>query len=157
MPRNTETTPPVGERPQLYKMPNRLKAKAKGKPPPQRESGADVIERVKWTPENHAALLDKYLGKLADFHAAAVAAPGEERAQYMSAMNKIADEIRRQSGLFDYPLIARFGSSLGDFTSVGAQRTDNHLKIVRAHIDAMRPVVRGKIKGDGGEIGLELL
>ena len=117
----------------------------------------DVIEDVEWTPDNHAAVLDKYLDKLLAYYDWATGARHAERAAAFSAMNQIAAEIRRRGGESEYPLTARFASSLGDFTSVGAERTDNHLKIVTAHIDAMRAIVHGGIKGDGGAIGVELL
>ena len=35
--------------------------------------------------------------------------------------------------------------------------TDNHVEFYKAHIDAINVVMRGKVKGDGGETGRSLL
>ncbi len=125
-----------------------------GRPPPE-TLDIGVIDEVEWTPDNHAELLDKYLDKLLAYHDWATGAPHAERSAAFSAMNRIAEEIRQRGGQSDYPLTARFASSLVDFTSVGTERTDNYLKIVTAHIDAMRAIVHGGIKGDRGAVGAE--
>ncbi len=53
-------------------------------------------------------------------------------------------------------MITTFGKSLYDFTEGTAKRDDNHLEIVKAHIDAMKAVIGGRIEGDGGAVGNEL-
>ena len=45
---------------------------------------------------------------------------------------------------------------LYDTTLDGCPEDDNAVEIVKAHIDAMRAVLREKISGDGGAIGREL-
>ena len=34
--------------------------------------------------------------------------------------------------------------------------TDNHIELVKSHVDAMRAIIRGRVAGDGGEIGAKL-
>jgi hypothetical protein len=34
--------------------------------------------------------------------------------------------------------------------------SDNHVEIIKSHIDSMRVVIKDRINGDGGEIGMEL-
>ena len=72
-------------------------------------------------------------------------------------INLLALELRGQGGTFGYPLISTFGKMLYDSTLEGCREDDNAVKIVQAHVDSMRAVIREKISGDGGEIGRELL
>ncbi len=65
--------------------------------------------------------------------------------------------MRGQGGTFGYPLISVFGKMLYDATGGECREDDNAVEIVKAHIDAMRAVLRDKISGDGGKIGRELL
>ena len=46
---------------------------------------------------------------------------------------------------------------LYDTTIEGCPEDNNAVEIVKAHIDAMRAVLREKVSGDGGEIGRALL
>ena len=39
------------------------------------------------------------------------------------------------------------------FTGRDAGRTDSHLEIIKAHIDAMNAVISERVQGDGGETG----
>ena len=34
--------------------------------------------------------------------------------------------------------------------------SDNHVEILKAHVDAMNAVIKGRVNGDGGEVGIEL-
>ena len=54
-------------------------------------------------------------------------------------------------------MITVFGKMLYDATRRGCREDDNAVGIVKAHIDAMRAVLREKVAGDGGKIGRELL
>ena len=46
---------------------------------------------------------------------------------------------------------------LYDSTREGCPETDNQVEVVKAHVDAMRAVIREKVSGDGGQVGKELL
>ena len=65
--------------------------------------------------------------------------------------------MRGQGGTFGYPLITIFGKMLFDVTGDGCVQDDSAVEIVKAHIDAMRAVIREKVAGDGGQVGRELL
>ncbi len=79
-----------------------------------------------------------------------------ERAKHFDEINLIAHELRGQGGTFGYPLITVFAKSLYDVTKPPCSNDDAMLEIVKAHIDAMRAVMREQIEGDGGEIGQAL-
>ncbi|MEZ5757055.1 MAG: hypothetical protein R3D86_02410 [Emcibacteraceae bacterium] len=78
------------------------------------------------------------------------------RKGYFERINSIAHDMKGQGGTFGYQLITDFAEGLYNFTSSGSGLTDNHVEIIKAHIDAMRVVIRDRIDGDGGEIGKEL-
>src|SRR5439155_465870 len=96
-----------------------------------------------------------YLDRLSKKMELAKAMTGE-RAQALEEINLIAHELRGQGGTFGYPLITVFGKSLYEATKVPSRQDDAGLEIVKAHIDAMRAVLREKIAGDGGDIGQQL-
>jgi len=83
----------------------------------------------------------------------------EERMKHFTQLSLIAHDMKGQGGTFGYDLISTFGQSLYNFTDTHKNRKikDNHVEIVRAHIDAMKAVIGGRIKGDGGETGTELI
>lgn len=144
-----------------FKLPNHLKDKAgggKGGKPPSLP--ADILEQAEAGLER--AALDftewatEYLSNLAKLCDEAMEFP-EKRGHQFAKVNELAHELRGQGGTFGYPLISIFGKMLYQSTMEGCPETDNQVEIVRAHIDAMRAVIREKVAGDGGEVGKSLL
>ena len=83
----------------------------------------------------------------------------EERIKHVRRINEIAHDMRGQGGTFGYPLMSQFGDSLYDATVVETGVTvitDNHVEILKAHVDAINAVITGRVNGDGGELGKEL-
>lgn len=78
-------------------------------------------------------------------------------AQYMETVNRIALELRGQGGIFGYPLMTQFGKSLYETTSPQDDPNAKLMDLIEAHIDLIKVVMAQKIKGDGGDIGKELL
>ncbi len=78
------------------------------------------------------------------------------RKGYFERINSIAHDMKGQGGTFGYQLITDFSEGLYKFTSKGAGLSDSHVEIIKAHIDAMRVVIRDRIEGDGGELGSAL-
>lgn len=92
------------------------------------------------------------IDKLAAQHRSAVDTPHERRGSF-EKIRRIAHDMKGQGGTFGYPLITDFASSLYDFTGPNVGMTDNHVEIIKAHIDSMRVVINERIEGDGGENG----
>ncbi len=144
-----------------FRLPNGLKEKAGG----AAFTGPvtlpdDILEKAEASLERSA--LDfttwalEYLAKLSGLCADAMNDPAKRPRQF-AEINGLAHELRGQGGTFGYPLISVFGKMLFQSTMEGCPETDNQVEIVKAHIDAMRAVLREKISGDGGEVGRELL
>lgn len=68
----------------------------------------------------------------------------------------VAHELRGQAGSFDYELLSRFGDTLCELLQGKTDLSPREVEVVGSHIDAMRAVVRRKVKGDGGDVGQEL-
>jgi len=82
----------------------------------------------------------------------------EDGKPHILAINQIAHELRGQGGIFDYPLLTSFGRSLYNATlDTRGPITDNRLKLIEAHIDALRVVFNKRVRGNGGKVGAELL
>ncbi|MEP3246798.1 MAG: hypothetical protein ABJN40_00215 [Sneathiella sp.] len=80
----------------------------------------------------------------------------DKRLTSYKKIQEIAHEMKGQGGTFGYPLVSTFGDSLYDFTGVNAGVSDDHVQIIKAHTDAMKATISGRIQGDGGQVGIEL-
>lgn len=98
-----------------------------------------------------------YLGQLAKLCQEASEGRAASRHKAFEQINLLAHELRGQGGTFGYPLITMFGRMLYEATGSGCPEDDNAIEVVKAHIDAMRAVIRDKVAGDGGEVGRALL
>lgn len=147
----------------VFKPQNYLREKCAGGRLNPMEKGTmptDIIEQAEKKLERAALDFTKwaqdYLSKLSDLCTQALMEPGRRTAQF-TEINQVALELRGQGGTFGYPLISTFGKMLFDSTKEGCKEDDAQVEIVKAHVDAMRAVLREKISGDGGEIGQALI
>jgi chemotaxis protein histidine kinase CheA len=95
------------------------------------------------------------LPNLYQIHGRCVDTP-EQRHQLFRKLHEAAHDLKGQGGTFGYDLISVFAESLYNFTYAAEEYSDNQVELVKAHIDAMKAVISGRIKGDGGDIGKEL-
>ena len=106
---------------------------------------------------DYSTWVNKYLESMEESLEALTNGTGNPSA-HIRNINQIAHELRGQGGVFDYPLITAFGKTLYEATNdIAAEITDNRLKLMEAHIDALRLVFSKQIKGNGGEVGLALM
>lgn len=76
----------------------------------------------------------------------------------LAEVNRSAHEMRGQGGIFGYPLITRIAKSLYEATRAGPQVvTPNEQLLFKAHVDAIKAVMHGRVSGDGGVTGTQLL
>lgn len=143
-----------------FRLPNSLKEKAgggKGGPPTLPASIMEEAEQsLKRAALDFSTWANEYLANLGKLCDQASAEPTKRRALF-NEINELAHELRGQGGTFGYPLISVFGKMLYESTLEGCPETDNQVEVVKAHVDAMRAVIRDKVSGDGGKIGKELL
>ena len=158
---------PAGQRRikvRLFRLRNKLKEKAGV----GRASASDTtvatealdraLAEMKKSQEDYPDWVKQTLNELVDDLKAAGEKDEVSRQKHFKHIGALAHELKGQGGTFGYPLISVFGKSLNEFTEkeVGYV-TDDHLEIVKAHIDVMRAVIKDRISGDGGNIGRELL
>lgn len=144
-----------------FRLPNQLKEKVGGLgssepgelPTALLEEAEAELERASLDFTDWA--LD-YLKKLSQLCREALGKSGTRTPQFQE-INLLAHELRGQGGTFGYPLITVFAKMLFDVTRDGCRQDDNAVEVVKAHIDAMRAVIRDKVSGDGGQIGRDLL
>lgn len=157
---DASTNKPIRVR--FYRFKNQLKEKTAGlgvdgqatvtiDPEALARAEAALGEMVEDYPDWIKSLIDK----LANEHRRAVDTPQERRGQF-EKIRRIAHDMKGQGGTFNYPLITEFADSLYNFTGPSAGMTDNHVEIIKAHIDSMRVVGNERLKGDGGERGQAL-
>ncbi len=144
-----------------FRLPNRLREKAGGSfssgpgelPLDLLAEAEEQLERASLDFTDWAKTYLDQLSALCDD----ASRKAEGRKDDFEQINLLAHELRGQGGTFGYPLITTFAKMLYDATYAGCAENDNAVEIVKAHIDAMRAVLREKVSGDGGEIGRTLL
>lgn len=105
--------------------------------------------------EDYPDWVQKHIDELRVHHARSVDTPAERQRRY-GQMREIAHDMKGQGGTFGYSLITTFATSLHDFVGPRAGTTDNHIEVIKSHIDAMAVVIKDRVKGNGGEIGQAL-
>lgn len=146
-----------------WKLPNTLKEKVAGGFAGANVKGelpTDLIAQAEEDLERAALDFTKwaleYLSKLSDLCTEALMEPGR-RATHFDEIHTLALELRGQGGTFGYPLITVVGKMLYECTGEGCREDDKAVEIVKCHIDTMRAVIREKVGGDGGKVGMELI
>lgn len=87
-----------------------------------------------------------------------LAADGPAVPELVARINRSAHEMRGQGGIFGYPLITHIAKSLyGATQGTVSEVTGKERLLFKAHVDAIKAVMNGRISGDGGETGKQLL
>ena len=114
-------------------------------------------QRIQELVGDYSTWVSNYLDSITESYEALKHGGGRHQDHVLN-INQIAHELRGQGGIFDYPLITAFGKTLFEATiDTDAKITENRLKLIEAHIDAIRLVFTKKVRGKGGEVGTALL
>ncbi|MBL4639652.1 MAG: hypothetical protein JKY57_03890 [Kordiimonadaceae bacterium] len=144
----------------FYRFQNKLREKTAGLAPGNASIDIEALESAEKAlqkmSEDYPDWVSSIVVKLQEQHGRCVDTP-EMRRECFEQINHMAHDMKGQGGTFGYPLITSFADSLYGFT-VGPPTTieDNQVELVKSHLDAMRAVIRGRVSGDGGDIGLKL-
>lgn len=144
----------------FYRFKNRLKEKTAGLAPGKTSISTDALEAAEKAlnkmSEDYPDWVSGLIVKLQEQHGRCVDTP-DKRHEFFEEINHIAHDMKGQGGTFGYPLITDFADSLYGFTiKKPGEISDNQIELVKSHVDSMRAVIRGRVSGDGGEIGAEL-
>lgn len=144
----------------FYRFKNRLKEKTAGLAPGNTSISQEAMEAAQQAlskmSEDYPDWVSGLIVKLQEQHGRCVDTP-EKRNELFEEINRIAHDMKGQGGTFGYPLITAFSDSLYGFTiKRPGEISDNQIELVKSHLDAMRAVIRGRVAGDGGEIGEKL-
>lgn len=143
----------------IYKIRNKLKDKAAGLGSTELVLDPDALAEAEAMfakmGEDYPDWAGGLIKTMADLHRRCVDTPAERRPLF-EQITAIAHDLKGQGGTFGYPLISSFASSLNRFSSRRSDFQDSHVEIIKAHVDALRAVIRDRIAGNGGEIGAAL-
>jgi chemotaxis protein histidine kinase CheA len=89
--------------------------------------------------------------------AEAKSCPLAEREQALRKVHQVSHDVRGQAGTFGYDLITTIGASLCNYIEEAENINSVQLKVIEIHADAMRAVIANDIRGNGGEMGRQLL
>ncbi|WP_417463480.1 hypothetical protein [Kordiimonas sp.] len=143
----------------FYRFKNRLKEKTAGLAPGKVSISPEALEAAEKAltkmAEDYPDWVSGLIVKLQEQHGRCVDTP-ESRRDCFEEIHRIAHDMKGQGGTFGYPLITTFADSLYGFTYKRDEISDGQVELIKAHLDAMRAVIRGRISGTGGEIGEKL-
>ncbi|HTK85006.1 MAG TPA: hypothetical protein VL625_07970 [Patescibacteria group bacterium] len=83
--------------------------------------------------------------------------PGEDGETLIAGMLYPAMQLKANGGMFRYPLVTRIGDKLIQFLEVIAEPDKDAIEIVLAFHTTIRAVLMGRVMGDGGKHGDELM
>ena len=146
----------------LYRFRNMLKQKtagAGGAPgealtidPKALEAANAALEKMS---EDYPDWVGKIIVELREHLMRCIDTPADRTKRY-AKIREIAHDMKGQGGTFGYPLMTAFATSLVDCVGPKSGTSDNHIEIIKSHIDSMSAVIKDRVKGNGGEIGKAL-
>ncbi len=142
---------------EFIRPPNTLKAKV--------GSGGlseDILNKAQTLLENNSAefgpLADLYLTSLMrGVEMARRAVASDDNENVIAHIISPAMQLKANGGMFHYPLVTRSADKLIQFLEVIERPDDDALEIVVAFLTTIRAITLGKITGDGGKHGNELI
>jgi hypothetical protein len=147
----------------FYIIRNVLKEKASGGAAGPGDKGGIPIEAIQAAEAEFNKMAEDYpdwvqslIDELAENYRRCVDTP-KIRHEKVAIIHDIAHDMKGQGGTFGYPLITSFGDSLSKCTHKSENCSDNLVKLIKAHVDGMKAVISGRVAGDGGEMGQELM
>lgn len=145
----------------MFKLPNRLREKIAGIgrgplmiDPQLLQQAEQQLDRME---EDYSDWVRGSIQQLYDAHRSGRTLDPRKRIVPIQTINSIAHDLRGQGSTFGYPLITIFGRSLYECTLNISEASDQHFEFIRTHIDGINAVIRDKIKGEGGQLGKELV
>ncbi len=143
----------------FYRFKNRLKEKCAGlgtgSASIPEELLAEAEAELSKMSEDYPDWVSSLIVKLQEQHGRCVDTP-DKRKEHFLEIHHMSHDMKGQGGTFGYPLISAFADSLYSTTQSGSLYTDNDVELIKSHIDSMRAVIRGRVSGDGGDIGKQL-
>ncbi len=153
--RHFEQTP--RRKAEFIKPPNMLKAKV-GSGGLSDEIMAKAEELLESNTIDFGPLAEMYLASLMRGIDIAKQARASDDVEYIiSAMLYPAMQLKANGGMFHYHLVTAIADKLIQFLEVIEHADIEAVEIVLAYHTTMRAVVQGKVAGDGGRHGKELL
>ena len=122
----------------------------------------DLPEAVRKAQEAVAALAENFTEWMrADLDAAlaslAKAKDSQpDNASHLRDIYSVCHNIKGQGGSFGYDLITHVGKSLCDYIHDTGSASERKLKVVEAHLTAIKFIIDRDIQGDGGQVGKQL-
>lgn len=94
----------------------------------------------------------KFTDQLLELSARAVDTP-EMRKEIFANVHAIAHEIKGQGETFGYTLLSNIADQLVELTTKDAKLSNANCEIMKAHIEAIRMIIKRRLKGLGGDLG----
>ena len=122
----------------------------------EEESLAAAEKALNDIKENFEVALREDILKIRDAISKAINTPSVIE-DAISEINGISHDIKGMAATFDYHLLTHIAQSLCRFILSSKPVTQTRLTVIKAHAKAMETVVSHSLKGEGGEVGQEML
>jgi len=75
----------------------------------------------------------------------------------LKKVRRVGHDLRGQGATYNYDLISDVAASLYRYTERLSGSAALNGEVIRAHADAMRAIIKNQVKGNGGEVGVDLV
>ncbi len=79
-----------------------------------------------------------------------------DNASHLRDIYSVCHNIKGQGGSFGYDWITHVGKSLCDYIHDAGSASERKLKVIEAHLTAIKFILDRDIQGDGGQVGNQL-
>jgi hypothetical protein len=93
----------------------------------------------------------------AALHGANRAGSDIDARRYLNEIRCLAHDVRGLGGSFDFPLVTQIASRLYDVLDEYPDLPQQCLDLIGVHVGALRVILSQQLRGDGGDVGRELL
>ena len=111
---------------------------------------------VKALEDDFPVWADEYLDRMRDALDLAAADPSTTETEIQGLFTLVMD-LKGQAGSFGYQMLTELGDLLKSYTEDLTELDNRSNQIIAAHIDAMQAALRQRIKGDGGDVGRQIV
>ena len=143
---------------ELLTPPNRLAEDAVKGSGPSLEAILEAVDAgIATLQQDYESELLAELTRLGEMFEGLSQAESAQRGETIDALYQVAHDMRGLAGSFGYPLLTQVANSLCRVIDDREKREELPDDVVACHVGAMRAIAAGKVKGDGGRQGRDLI
>ncbi len=100
---------------------------------------------------------EQFLGQLEKAINEAQAAEGNDISAYREMLTGPVMQLKANAAIFHYHLVGNLANVILSFMEALSELDKDSIEILRAHHTTLNAIIKKKMKGDGGEVGAQMV